>query len=92
MVSQQEKCEFHEGPVAAEVRTSSFTAPISKRNEDDKSETWNHYQAVKIQSTHSSTSRSDIGVLESKCIQMAKQSIVPQGSQSELVGAQQTVA
>lgn len=48
----REKCEFNEGSPAAEVQTSSVTAAFNKRNGDDKSEIWNHYQAAEVQSKY----------------------------------------
>lgn len=48
----KEKCEFSKDSAVAKVQTSSFTAAFSKRNEDDVSEIWNHYQAAKIRSTY----------------------------------------
>lgn len=48
----KEKGEFNEDSVVTEVQTSSFTAAFRKRNWDDISEIWTHYQAAKIQSTY----------------------------------------
>lgn len=52
MVQIHRKREFNQGSVVGKEQVSSSAAAFGKRNRDDKSEIWNHYQATKIQSTH----------------------------------------